>query len=236
MDKLGFFPKNFSWGVIACTLEVVHLFMRYMGVFAASAQYDFLLVHHSSSGFYNVPVFPLRYAVLLRRVTARDFSSDTFFSEIRCELIRKVFFAYVWSKAACMPARGFFYFGFELLEVSEHFALFPHMVNLGMPWEVVNERHIVAKTTDSYHWVGPNSPYIWVNYIQCLFAHIPLFREQLMMLFVEWKASRTPTISFSLKAETPMTTPFDYIPLSFWRSMWPIHLCHNSMLASLSDP
>ena len=37
-DKSDFFPNNFSCGVMSCTPKVVHLFMRYTAVFAASAQ------------------------------------------------------------------------------------------------------------------------------------------------------------------------------------------------------
>ena len=41
-----------------------------------------------------------------------------------------------------------------------------------------------------------------------------------------------PSISFSLKVGSPMTTPFDCIPLSFWRLIWPILLCHSSISVS----
>ena len=35
-DKFGFFPWSFSWGVESCTSDVVHRFIRYTVVFAAS--------------------------------------------------------------------------------------------------------------------------------------------------------------------------------------------------------
>ena len=51
-----------------------------------------------------------------------------------------------------------------------------------------------------------------------------------------WQASHTPIISFSIKVTSPMPTYFDCIILSFWRLMWPIRLCDNSMSASALWP
>ena len=51
-----------------------------------------------------------------------------------------------------------------------------------------------------------------------------------------WQASHTHVISFSVKVGSLMTTPFDCIPLSFWRLMWQILLCHSSMSASTLWP
>ena len=51
-----------------------------------------------------------------------------------------------------------------------------------------------------------------------------------------WHAPHTLLISYSLNVRSLMTTPCDCIPLSFWRLMWPILLCHSSMLVSTFRP
>ena len=103
-----------------------------------------LLVHHCPCNLYYVPVLPLNYAVLLRCVTAWEILSDSFLSKIRCKLIREIFFDSIWSKAAYVPTHSFFDFGFEILEVTEHFAFLPHRVDAGMHGEVLNECNIVS--------------------------------------------------------------------------------------------
>ena len=51
-----------------------------------------------------------------------------------------------------------------------------------------------------------------------------------------WHAPHTPLISFFLNVGSLMTTPFDCIPLSFWRLIWLILLCHSSMSVSVLRP
>ena len=43
-----------------------------------------------------------------------------------------------------MPTRSFFDFGFESLEVSEHFAFLSHRVDSGMHGEINDERDIMS--------------------------------------------------------------------------------------------
>ena len=51
-----------------------------------------------------------------------------------------------------------------------------------------------------------------------------------------WQASHTPSISFSLKVGSPMTTTLDCIVLTLLRLIWLIFLCHNYMSTSALVP
>ena len=57
-----------------------------------------------------------------------------------------------------MPPHSLFDFGFEPLEVSEHFALLFYRVDLGVHGEIVDEREIVSASTECSY-LG-RSPYI----------------------------------------------------------------------------
>ena len=57
-----------------------------------------------------------------------------------------------------MPTRRFFDFGFEPLEVSEHFALLSHEIDPGVLGEVVDERDIISASAEC-DYLG-RSPYI----------------------------------------------------------------------------
>ena len=116
------------------------------------------LVHDGPSNLYYVPIFSLGHAVLLRCVTAGEFSSDSFLAEIGREHIREIFFPSILSKAAYVPACSLFSFGFELLEVSEHFTLLPHRVDPGVPGKIVNKRDIISASAECTY-LG-RSPYI----------------------------------------------------------------------------
>ena len=107
-----------------------------------------LLVHHGPRYFEDVPIFALGYSVLLRSVSASEFSPNSFLSEIRREIVREVLLAAIRSKTSYMSARGFLDFILEFLEVSEHFALLPHRVDRSMPGEVIDECDIVVATSE----------------------------------------------------------------------------------------
>ena len=92
-----------------------------------------LLVYNGPRYFEDVPIFALGYSVLLRSVSASEFSPNSFLSEIRCKVVREVLLAAIRSKASNMSTGGLFDFVFECLEVSEHFALLPHWVDPGVP-------------------------------------------------------------------------------------------------------
>ena len=47
-----------------------------------------------------------------------------------------------------MSTHSLFGFGFESLEVSEHFAFLSHGVDPGMPGEIVDERDIVSASAE----------------------------------------------------------------------------------------
>ena len=57
-----------------------------------------------------------------------------------------------------MLTRSLFSFGFELLEVSEHFTFLSHRVDPGVPGEVVDEHDVVSASAESTY-LG-QSPYI----------------------------------------------------------------------------
>ena len=57
-----------------------------------------------------------------------------------------------------MPARSLFGFGFELVEVSEHFTFLSRRVDPGMPGEVIDERDVVSASAESTYF--GQSPYI----------------------------------------------------------------------------
>ena len=63
-----------------------------------------------------------------------------------------------------MVTRGFFDFAFEFLEVSEHFALMPHRVDLGVLGEVVDEEHVISASAECCRL--SRSPYIGMTYVE----------------------------------------------------------------------
>ena len=72
-------------------------------------------------------------------------------------------------------------------------------------------------------------------------GHIPLltflsFGNKCWCCLPNWHAPHTPLTSFSLSVGSSMTTPFDCIPLSFWRLIWRILLCHSSISVSALSP
>ena len=187
------------------------------------------VIHYCPCHLEYMSVFSFGYSVLLRCVLASKFPHASFLSKVYCEGIGEVLLAAVRSKAPYMLTCCLFDFVFEFLEVWEHFTLLPHMKDLGVPREVVNEHHIVSATTECCRlgW----APCIWMYYIQDSFAYVPLFRERLSMLLL-----KLTSFAHSNKVGSPITTPFSYIPLSFWRLMWSILLCHNSMSTSVLWP
>ena len=92
-----------------------------------------LLVHQGPRYFEDVPIFALGYTVLLRSVSACEFSPNSFPSEICREVVQEVLLAAIRSQASYMSTSGFFDFVLQCLEVSEHFAFLPHWVDLGVP-------------------------------------------------------------------------------------------------------
>ena len=60
------------------------------------------------------------------------------------------------------------------------------------------------------------------------------FGNGCLCCFPSRHASHTRSTHFESKAGCPITTPFDSIARSRSRFMWPIRLCHNSMLVSVS--
>ena len=44
-----------------------------------------------------------------------------------------------------------FDFAIEFLEVTEHFALLPHWVDLGVPGEVVDEENVISASAECSH-------------------------------------------------------------------------------------
>ena len=123
-----------------------------------------LLVRHDPRYFEDVPIFALGYTVQLRSVSASEFSPNSFLLDIRHKIIREILIASIRSKASNMPTSRLFYFAFEFLEVSEHFALFPHRVDPGVPGVVVDEEHVISASTECSRlsW----SPYVGMNYVK----------------------------------------------------------------------
>ena len=122
------------------------------------------LIHHGPRYFEDVPIFALGYSVLLRSVSASEFSSNSFLSEIRREIVREVLLATIRSKASYMTTRSFFDFDFKPLEVSEHFTLLPHRVEPRVPGEVVDEEHVISASAECsrLRW----SPYVGMDYVE----------------------------------------------------------------------
>ena len=123
-----------------------------------------LLVHHGPCYFEDVPIFALDYTVLLRSVSASEFSLNSFLSEIRREIVREVLLATIRSQASYMSTSGFFDFVLKCLEVSEHFALLPHWVDPGVPGEVVDKEHIISASAECSRLC--RSPYIGMDYVE----------------------------------------------------------------------
>ena len=63
-----------------------------------------------------------------------------------------------------MPTSRLFDFEFEFLEVSEHLALLPHLVDPSVPGEVVNEEHVISTSAKCSR--PSQSPYIGMNYVE----------------------------------------------------------------------
>ena len=123
-----------------------------------------LLVHHGPCYFEDVPIFALGYTVLLRSMSASEFSPNSFPSEIRREIVREVLLAAIRSQASYVSTCGFFDFVFKSLDVSEHFALLPHRVDPGVLGEVVDEEHIISASTECSRLC--RSPYIGMDYVE----------------------------------------------------------------------
>ena len=123
-----------------------------------------LLVHHGPRYFEDVPIFTLGYTVLLRSVSACEFSPNSFPSEICREVVREVLLAAIRSKASNMSTGGLFDFVLECLEVFEHFALLPHWVDPGVPGEVVDEEHVISASAECSRLC--RSPYIGMDYVE----------------------------------------------------------------------
>ena len=117
-----------------------------------------------------------------------------------------------------MPTHFFFNFVLELLEVWEHFVThwkdpIQRLRNNGIHWTL--SFALVPKNQNELHPRG-------------LFSCFSLL-EMGTNVLPNWHAAHTPSIPFSLKVGSVMTIPFDCIPLSLWRLMWLILLCHNSV-------
>ena len=110
-----------------------------------------------------MPISALSYSILLRSVSASEFSPNSSLSEICSKIIREILLTSIRSKTTYMPTSGFFDFALEFLEVSEHFALMPHQVDLGIPGEVIDEEHVISASAECsrLHW----SPYVGMDYV-----------------------------------------------------------------------
>ena len=109
-------------------------------------------------------VFALCYSVLLWSVSTSEFSPNSFLSEIHREIVREVLLAAILLKTTYMSTDGFFDFALEFLEVSEHFALIPHRIDLGVLGEVVDEEHVILASTECCCLC--RSPYIGMDYVE----------------------------------------------------------------------
>ena len=122
-----------------------------------------LLVHHGPCYFKDVPIFALGYSVLLRSVSASEFSPNSFLSEIHCKVVREILLSSIRSKTTYMSTSRLFGFDFEFLEVSEHFALLSHRVDPSVPGEVIDEEHVVSASAECSRL--SRSPYVGMDYI-----------------------------------------------------------------------
>ena len=123
-----------------------------------------ILVYHGPRYFEDVLIFALGYFVLLRSVSASEFSPNSFLSEIHCEIVREVLLASIRPKASNMSTGGLFDFAFKFLEVSEHFTLLLHQTDSGVPGEVVDEEHVVSASAECNRLC--RSPYIGMDYVE----------------------------------------------------------------------
>ena len=123
-----------------------------------------LLVHHGQRYFEDVPIFALGYPVLLRSVSASEFSPNSFLSDICNKIIREILLTSIRSKTTYMSTGGFFDFALEFLEVSEHFALIPHRIDPGVPREVVDEEHVISASAKCCSL--RRSPYVGMDYVE----------------------------------------------------------------------
>ena len=135
-----------------------------------------LLVHHGPRYFEDVPIFALGYTVLLRSVSASEFSPNSFLSEIRREVVREVLLAAIRSQASYMSTSGFFDFVLECLEMSEHFTLLPHWVDSGVPGEVVDEGDEISAPAKTNVLCQP--PYIGMYQVKLVPAPVSLVGER----------------------------------------------------------
>ena len=171
-----------------------------------------------------MPILAFGDFVLFRCVSASEFSSNSFLAKVCRECIREVFLISVCSKASYMSAGCLFDFTFEFLEVCKHCPLLPHGKDPCVPREVVDEGDVVS-TSSKCGWS-------WSPHLGGLCLRFARLEMGVDVVFPNWQASHTPSISFSLKFGSPMMTPLDCIPLSFWRLIWPILLCHSSISVS----
>ena len=116
------------------------------------------LIHHCPCHLKYMPVLSFGYSILLRCVLACKLPPNSFLSKVCCEGVGEVLFTVIRSKTLNMSIGCLFDLVFELLAVSEHFALLSHRVDPSVSREVVDDRYIVSATTKCCH-LGC-SPYI----------------------------------------------------------------------------
>ena len=109
-------------------------------------------------------IFALGYTVLLRCVSASEFSPNSFLLEVRRKIIRELLLASIRLKASYMSTSRLSDFAFEFLEVSEHFALLPHRVDPGVPGVVIDKEHVISASSKCSRL--SRSPYIRMNYVE----------------------------------------------------------------------
>ena len=114
-----------------------------------------------------------------------------------------------------MSTCGYLDFILKFLDAFEHFALLSHGVDLGVPREVVDKGHVLSEYCECCR-------LCWSHTLEWITSRRPMlmfcsFANGCQCCSLNWQASHTPSLSFSSKVGSPMTTPFNYIPLSFWR-------------------
>ena len=84
--------------------------------------------------------------------------------EIHRKVVQQILIASIRLKASYMSTSRLFDFALEFLEVSEHFSLRPHRVDLDVPGEVVNEEHVISASAECGRL--SQSPYVGMDYIE----------------------------------------------------------------------
>ena len=152
-----------------------------------------LLITHCHRRLLYCPVLPIGHTVLLRCVSAREFSPNSFLLQITRELVREVLLPAI--KPLDLPSSFPFNKAFHLQETAEDFTLLRDQAHPSVPSVVIDEGYKVTASSDAH--VLCWSPYIRMDHIDQISTPITLVEE--------WKSVLLPELTGFADMAVPTT-------------------------------